>query len=158
MTLRVTESRGHRVIEDRWDLVHHHALGKGGEAFVAGVERGELIAAVCPSCSRTLLPPRGFCERCFKHTEFEAFEARTGELLSFTIVRRAFTDGPPVPFAFGYVKLAGADTAIGAMFTDVDLRAKLGDPELRVGMEVELQIGSEGFGMERLRLRPRSAE
>jgi uncharacterized protein len=153
VTLTLSESRGHLVIDEHWDLLHHHALGRAGEAFVTGLERGELIAARCPSCRRTLLPPRSFCERCFEPTEFETFEARNGELLSFTIVRREFTGSPPVPFAFAYARLDGADTAIGAMLSGFDLDADAGRPEIQVGMAVVLEIGDEGAGIERLALR-----
>lgn len=151
------ESRGHPVIEDRWDLLHHHPLGRAGEALVAGFDKGELVASRCPDCSRVLLPPRAFCERCFTATEFAPFAGRIGELLSFTIVRRAFTDSPDVPFAIGYVKLRGADTALGALIDGVDLGPELGEPRLEVGMKVELVIRQEGIGIERLRLRPWSS-
>lgn len=152
MTLRPGEHRGRLVIEDRWDLLHRHALGRAGEAFVRGVERDALVAARCPGCERVLLPPRIFCERCFRATELLDFEGRTGELLSFTIVRRGFVDSPPVPYAIGYVRLDGADTAFGAPLEGFDPERP--DGGLTVGMRVELVIGGEGFGMERIRLRP----
>lgn len=154
MTLKLTEFRGRPVIEDRWELLHRHALGRAGEAFVAGLERGELIAAHCPSCDRTLLPPRGFCERCFVATEMVPFPDLTGELLSFTIVRRPFTGSPDAPFAVGYARLNGADTAIGALIEGVDLGPELGDPELSVGLPVELVIRDDTDGLDRLRLVP----
>jgi hypothetical protein len=154
MSLRLSEFRGHPVIEDRWELLHRHALGKAGEAFVAGLQRGELIAAHCPACGRTLLPPRGFCERCFVATELTPFPVRSGELLSFTIVRRPFTGSPDAPFAIGYGRLSGADTAIGALIEGVDLGPELGDPVLSVGMSVELVLGDVESGTDRLKWRP----
>lgn len=157
MSLKLVEFRGHPVIEDRWQLLHRHSVGTAGEAFLAGLERGELFAARCPACERTLLPPRSFCERCFVATEYVPFEGREGELLSFTIVRRPFTDSPETPFAIGYARLDGADTAIGALVDGVDLEAEVGEPALTVGMRVELAIGDEGDGLERLRLRPSGA-
>jgi uncharacterized OB-fold protein len=152
VTLRVVEHAGHRALEDRWDLVHRHALGRAGEAFAAGVERGALVAARCPSCSRVLLPPRSFCERCFRPTELVDFEAREGELLSFTVVRQGFTDSPPAPFAIGYARLDGADTALGALVDPFD--AARPDGGLRIGMRVTVRIRHEGFGIERVRFVP----
>lgn len=154
MTLRPVEQRGHLALEDRWALLHRHALGRAGEAFARGVERGALVAARCPGCARVLLPPRVFCERCFRATELLDFEGREGDLLSFTVVRQAFTDSPPVPFAIGYARLDGADTAFGALLEGFDPVRE--DGGLHVGMRVVLEIGGAGFGMERARLRPLS--
>jgi uncharacterized OB-fold protein len=154
MSLNLSEFRGHPVIEDRWELLHRHALGRAGEAFITGLERGELIAAHCPACNRTLLPPRGFCERCFVATELAPFPIRSGELLSFTIVRRPFSGSPDAPFAIGYARLSGAHTAIGALIDGVDLGPELGEPVLSVGMAVELVLGEVGSGTDRLKLRP----
>jgi len=157
MTLNLTEYRGHPVIEDHWNLLHRHSVGLAGEALLAGIERGELIAARCPDCDRLQLPPRSFCERCFKPTTYEPFPGRTGELLSFTVIRRGFTDSPDAPFAIGYARLEGAATAIGTLIGGVDLSVPSGDLPLTVGMPVELAITDEGIGFERLRLMPSGA-
>ena len=44
----------------RWDP--GAAMGR----FLDGLAEGTLLATVCPSCARTLVPPRAFCERCFR--------------------------------------------------------------------------------------------
>jgi hypothetical protein len=150
----ISEYRGHPVIEDRWDMLHRHPLGRAGEALVSGLEHGELVAARCPACARVLLPPRTFCERCFAETELVTFEGRRGTLLSFTVVRRPFTGSPEVPFAIGYARLEGADTAIGALVDGVDLGPEVGEPPLAVGMDVELVIRDDQTGIGRLRLTP----
>jgi hypothetical protein len=43
----------------RWDP--GAAIGR----FLDGLAEGVVRATVCPSCARTLVPPRAFCERCF---------------------------------------------------------------------------------------------
>lgn len=158
MTLELVELRGHPAIEDRWNLLHRHSVGAAGEAFLDGLGRGELIAARCPSCERTLVPPRSFCERCFTATEYVPFEQRHGELLSFTIVRRPFAESPETPFAIGYARLVGASTAIGALVDGVDLGPETGEPPLVVGMTVRLAIADRGAGFDRLRLQPAATE
>ena len=152
MSLRPVEFRGHVALEDTWDLVHRHALGRAGEAFVAALDEGRLLAARCPGCERVLLPPRIFCERCFIATELVDFAARNGELLTFTIVRHGFEGSPEVPYAIGCARLEGADSALGSLVEGFDPDAP--DGALRVGMPVELRIAESGFGMERLRLAP----
>lgn len=150
--MKVVDYRGGLALEDRWDLLHRHALGKAGSAFVEGLERGVLVAARCDACARVLLPPRVFCERCFRPVELLEFEGRSGELLTFTVVRRAFTGSPPVPYAIGYVRLDGVDTALGALIDGVD--PDEAQRVLRVGMRAELVVGETGFGIERVRIRP----
>jgi uncharacterized OB-fold protein len=153
MSLETIEQHGHLALEDRWDLVHRHALGRAGEAFARGVERGAIVAARCPQCRRVLLPPRTFCERCFVATVLVELPGRDGELFSFTIVRHGFAGSPPVPYAIGYALLDGADTCFGALVDGFD--PALVDGGLTFGMLVELTIGADGFGMERVRWRPR---
>ena len=151
MTLRPVEVRGHLALEEHWDLRHRHALGRAGEAFARGVERGAIVAARCASCRRVLLPPRVFCERCFCDTELFDFESREGELLSFTVVRMPFAGSPPTPFGIAYARLDGSDTALGAL---VEIDPDQADGGLVIGTRVELAILDSGFGMERLRFRP----
>lgn len=38
-------------------------------AYLAGLRRGELLGARCESCERTVVPPRAFCEDCFRPTD-----------------------------------------------------------------------------------------
>ena len=151
MTLEPVERDGHLALQDRWNLLHRHALGRAGEAFARGIEQGRLVAARCDGCARVLLPPRGFCERCFRETALVDFPGRAGELLAFTVVRLGFSGSPPVPYAIAYARLDGADTALGALVEEIDEERE--DGALAVGMRVELVIGGDGFGMERLRLR-----
>jgi uncharacterized OB-fold protein len=151
MTLEPVERDGHLVLEDRWNLLHRHALGRVGEAFARGVEEGRLVAARCDGCERVLLPPRGFCERCFQETSLVDFPGRAGELLAFTLVRLGFAGSPPAPYAIAYARLDGSDTALGALVESFD--GEQADGGLTVGMRVELVIAERGFGMERLRLR-----
>ena len=51
-------------------------------------------------------------------TELEDVAARTGELLSFTVVRHGFTGSPPVPYGIAYGLLAGPS---GRMFHTSDV-------------------------------------
>lgn len=152
MSLKIVEVRGGLAIEDEWRLSHRHALGPAGEAFVEGLDRGELIAARCTSCERLLLPPRTFCERCFRPTEFEPVETRTGILLTYTVVRQEFAGSPPVPYAITYVRLDGVDTAFGALLDEAQFD-DLGEEALAIDARMELLIGDRGIGMERIRSR-----
>jgi uncharacterized OB-fold protein len=152
VTLRPIEIEGHLALEDRWNLLHRHPLGRAGETFARGLDRGVLVGARCPACGRTLLPPRSFCERCFEATELVDIESGEGELLAFTIVRHGFDGSPDVPYAIAYVRMDGADTALGALLEGFDPAEP--DGGLRIGQRVAVTIAATGFGIERVRYRP----
>ena len=70
-----------------------------------------------------------------------------GQIETFTIVYEAFQNLPPPPYAFGFVMLDGADTAIGGFFRGLDLS----DPEkaaekLSVGTRVMTTFAEERIG------------
>ena len=46
--------------EYRWDA------GVAVGNFLAGLKEGKLLGIHCPNCNRTLVPPRAFCELCFR--------------------------------------------------------------------------------------------
>ncbi len=35
-------------------------------AYLDGLKQGKLLGIRCPECRRTLVPPRAFCELCFR--------------------------------------------------------------------------------------------
>ena len=57
---RPAPSRPASTARYRWDP--GEAMGR----FLDGLAEGTVLATVCASCARTLVPPRAFCERCFR--------------------------------------------------------------------------------------------
>jgi uncharacterized OB-fold protein len=43
-----------------------YTLGEGHRIFLDGLRRGVILASLCRRCGRRLLPPRSFCEQCFR--------------------------------------------------------------------------------------------
>src|SRR2546426_201859 len=54
-------------------------------AFLDGLQDGRIVAAVCSNCGRTLVPPRKFCERCFRPTDSLVDVAGTGAVETFSV-------------------------------------------------------------------------
>jgi len=54
--------------------------------FVAGLERGELLASKCTSCGALQYPPRSDCSRCLGSTFEWVPVTGAGKLVSFTTV------------------------------------------------------------------------
>jgi uncharacterized OB-fold protein len=70
-----------------------------------------------------------------------------GKIEAFTIVYEEFKTLPDPPYAFGYVLLEGADTAIGGFFRGVDLRdpAKAAQ-QLKLGTRVITRFAEQRTG------------
>lgn len=115
-----------RIIEERWDLTYRHAAGPVVSHFYDRLESdGVLAGRRCPRCTRVLVPPRSFCDRCYTDTEGWIDVGPEGTVETFTVVYREFQSLPEPPYAMAYVRLDGADTAILNYVRDLDL----GDPD-----------------------------
>jgi hypothetical protein len=132
-------------VEQTWDLEYRHAVGEAAQRFFEGIGRKVFIGSRCPSCSRTLVPPRSFCDRCHEAvTDFVEVEPR-GVLEAFTVVYAQFKNMPEPPYALGYVRSDGADTACLGYIRDVDVHDRgIVAEVLRVGMRMDIQFAGRG--------------
>jgi uncharacterized protein len=99
----------------------------GSRFFIALRDEQKILGTRCPKCDWVFVPPRKTCGRCF-HPEMEWREVGPGgTLVTWTIPRYTETIHPrQPPFAFGIVRLDGADTGITHLvgeFRETDLRA-----------------------------------
>ncbi len=139
---------GDATIVERWDLTYRHAPGPVvGEFYRRLRDDGVLLGRRCPECRRVLLPPRAFCDRCYRDTEGWVEVGREGTVEAFTVVYQPFQGLPEPPYAIAYVRLAGADTAILNYVRGVDLA----DPEgaagrLAIGTPVRVVLAPERRG------------
>jgi len=53
--------------------------------FLNGLKEGEIIGTRCDQCGRVVVPPRIFCEWCFKRTEAWVKLPDTGSVNTFSI-------------------------------------------------------------------------
>lgn len=56
------------VLATQWNVKAEYAWDKGIALtrFMAGLKEGRLLGIKCSKCLRTLIPPRAFCELCFR--------------------------------------------------------------------------------------------
>lgn len=118
---------------DRLDLAYEWDAGEAMGAFLEGMRDGRIVATVCTVCERTLLPPRKFCERCFRPTDSWTEVPGTGRVETFSICHVRWDmvplDPPEIP---AVIRLDG--TSEGGFLH------KLGDVDpmdVTIGMEVE---------------------
>jgi uncharacterized OB-fold protein len=102
--------------------------------FLAGLREGRVMARECRECRRVLVPPRMFCEQCFRPTDRWVEVEDTGKVNTFSICWVSWDMQPlDVPELPAVIEIDGASPGIGIMH-------KLGevDPDaVHVGLEVE---------------------
>ncbi|MGH2724704.1 MAG: Zn-ribbon domain-containing OB-fold protein [Actinomycetota bacterium] len=102
--------------------------------FLRGLKDGRILARTCRECRRILVPPRMFCEQCFRPTDRWVELQDTGRVNTFSICYIRWDmvklDEPEIP---AVIEIDGASPGIGIMH-------KLGEvkpDDVRVGLEVE---------------------
>jgi uncharacterized OB-fold protein len=110
-------------------------------AFLRGLRRGVIVARECRECRRILVPPRMFCEQCFRPTDRWVEVEDTGTVNTFSICHIRWDmqplDEPELP---AVIEIDGASPGIGFMH-------KLGEvapDDITVGMAVEAVWRPEG--------------
>lgn len=125
-------------VPGRWDIKYDHSAGETASRFLRALrDDGAILGTHCPDCERVLVPPRGFCERCFVDTTDWIQVGPEGHVESFTVAPRSLGAGPEGPLALAYVQFDGADTAMVNLVEGLDLS----DPaaaaeELSIGTRV----------------------
>ena len=111
----------------RWDT--GEAIGR----YLAELKEGRLIARSCRKCERVMIPPRMFCERCFRPTDDWVYVKDTGTVNTFSLcyvswdVRRL--KQPEIP---AVIEIDGASPGMGILH----LIRKVNPKNMRVGMRV----------------------
>jgi uncharacterized OB-fold protein len=102
-------------------------------AFIDALRDGRILATTCVQCGRTLVPPRKFCERCFRPTDSWTEVPTTGVVETFSICHVTWDmhdlEEPELP---AVIRLDGT--------SDGGFLHKLGEvapDDVRIGMEVE---------------------
>jgi len=133
---------------ENWNITYRHALGETATWFFTQLrDHGNIYGRRDSKSGRVLVPPRAFSDETLEPTNEWVKVGPKGKIECFTIVYEAFRNLPDPPFAFGFVLLEGADTAIGGFFRGVDLR----DPrdaamKLAVGTPVTTRFADQRTG------------
>jgi len=110
-----------------WDT--GEAMGR----YLEELKQGRLVARFCHRCQRTMIPPRMFCERCFRHTDDWVYVQDTGRVNTFSLcyvswdVRRL--EEPEIP---AVIEIDGATPGTGIMHKLGNVNPK----DVRVGIRV----------------------
>jgi hypothetical protein len=114
-------------IQYAWDT--GQAIGR----YLEELKNGRLIARHCNNCQRIMIPPRMFCERCFRPTHDWVVVKDTGTVNTFSLsyvswdVRRL--KKPEIP---AVIEIDGASTGMGILHVLGNVKPKA----VRIGMRV----------------------
>ena len=103
-------------------IPYKNYAGGVGSRFLREIRDNRRIMGVrCPECCRVYVPPRATCFKCFSELKEWVPVGDAGTLMSYTTVhyREAMHPLEP-PFAYGIIKLDGADTGLVHLLGEVD--------------------------------------
>src|SRR5665213_2986143 len=110
-----------KEIPGKWEIPYMYSIGATASQFFEALSARKILATHCPVCDQVFIPPRSFCEECFVPLDQWRELGNEGVIEAATIVSESFAGLPAPPFALAYVKLDGADTAIGNFLRGIDL-------------------------------------
>lgn len=125
-----------RVITVAWNPRAEYAWDEGVAIgrYLQGLKDGKLIGRVCRKCRRRLIPPRMFCEQCFRPTSqwFEAGD--TGSVKTFSLCYVTWDmiklERPQIP---AVIDIDGASPGMGIMHLLGEVEPK----DVHIGMKVK---------------------
>ena len=133
---------------EAWTSTYRHALGETASYFYTEIrDNKKIFGRRCATSGRVLVPPRAFSDQTLKPTTDWVEVGPGGVIEAFTMVYEDFQGLPPPPYAFGYVMLDGADTALGGFFRGVDLsNSAEAAKKLAVGTRVTTKFAEKRIG------------
>lgn len=79
-------TQGHVLsIKDKPVLKYAYDNGVAIGRYLAELKNGRIIGKRCQSCKRILVPPRLFCELCWRPTDEWTYVQDTGSILTFVV-------------------------------------------------------------------------
>jgi uncharacterized OB-fold protein len=132
--LEVRERNGLLVHQGVIRVPYTWAAGAVASRFYAGLRDRKIYGVRCPRCRVVLVPPKKTCHRCFGDLSEWVEVGDLGTLQTFTVVHYHEPEMHPLraPFAYGIIKLDGADTGMTHLISEADLRA------LKEGMRMKV--------------------
>jgi len=100
------------IVDDVIKINYKYTMGGQSKFFIELKDKKKLLGTKCRKCGKIWMPPRIGCSECFESSDWVEMK-QTGVIEVSTIVwytTSAFIK--VVPYAVGFVRLDGADTAM----------------------------------------------
>lgn len=137
--LRSSDIKKGKVLTTSWvpNLAYAWDDGVAIGRYLAELRNGVIMGRVCYQCRRIMVPPRMFCELCFRPTDEWVKLEDTGTVNTFSIVNvnwdatRRGTDEPPLLPAV--IEIDGASKGMGIMH----MLGEVAPGDVKIGMPVK---------------------
>ena len=127
-------SSGEVIVKDyEAELKYSWASGESISRFLTELKNGKIIARRCNKCERILVPPRMFCEDCFRDTDEWVFVKDTGVINTYSIAHVA-ADASRIstPLYIAVISIDGASPLMGFLHLLGEVKS-----DISVGMKVQ---------------------
>jgi uncharacterized protein len=116
------------------ELKYSWASGVAIGRFLSELKNGRLIARKCNKCERILIPPRMFCEDCFRDTDDWVYVKDTGTINTYSIAHVG-TDAHRLsePLFIAVVNFDGATQLMGLLH----ILGEVDEKDIKIGMKVQ---------------------
>ena len=128
MSQKITSYPGHEITAEdvkegkyldvayRFEPKYSWAAGVAISSFLAELKDGKIIARKCRNCKRILVPPRMYCEQCFRPTDEWVQIKDTGTINTYSI-SHVGTDARRLktPILVAVIDLDGATPGMGIL-------------------------------------------
>lgn len=117
------------------DLKYAWSTGVAVTRFLQELKNAKIIGRKCNKCSRVLVPPRMFCEDCFRTTDEWVYVKDTGVVNTYSIAHVG-TDASRLkePLYIAVVNLDGPTPGMGFLHY---LGEVASEKKIKVGMKVQ---------------------
>ncbi|MDW7728804.1 MAG: Zn-ribbon domain-containing OB-fold protein [Bacillota bacterium] len=125
------------MTEDSLDCQFAWDTGVAVGRYLAELKNGRIIAKECRRCNRIMLPPRMFCELCFRPSGNWVYVKDTGTVNTFSICR-VHWDASRIkedekPYLPAVIEIDGASKGMGIMH----LLGEVEPDDIKIGMKVK---------------------
>jgi uncharacterized OB-fold protein len=134
--LRESDFREKKVLYNEWNPNAQYAWDAGVAIgrYLAGLKAGRLTGVRCHKCRRTVIPPRDFCEWCFRPMDDWVSLPDTGTVNTFSLCyvtwnMRTLTE-PEIP---AVIDIDGTRPAVGIMH----MLSEVQPDDVKIGMRVK---------------------
>ena len=136
--LRSSDFEKGTVLTTAWqpNLAYAWDNGVAIGRYLAELKEGRIIARACHKCGRIMLPPRMYCELCFKPTDEWLYVKDTGVVNTFSVAhvnwdasRRGAKEKPLIP---AVIEIDGASPGTGILH----MLGEVSPKDVEIGMRV----------------------
>jgi uncharacterized OB-fold protein len=134
--LRESDFRENKVLYTEWNPNARYAWDTGVAIgrYLAELKEGRLISVRCNKCQRTVIPPRNFCEWCFRPMDDWVHLPDTGTVNTFSLCYvtwdMQYLTEPEIP---AVIDIDGTKPSVGIMH----MLGEVDPKKCKIGMRVQ---------------------